>query len=393
MINKEICPPDRCTGCGACMNGCPVDAITMLRLPSGFDIPDIDPQKCIECGKCKDVCPILSFPDISISKPDLYYQGAHPDKQTRHISTSGGIFAMLAERILKQHGYVFGAAFDELLQTVHIEIKSLEDLPRMQGSKYVQSSIQFCFRQVKQRLKENQYVLFSGTPCQVLGLRAYLGKTYEKLLTCDFICHGVPAPGLFASYLTFLKKKCGFTPSQFYFRDKQNGWHDSGRVMQNTNHCKRLGGVLDAYCYFFYKNLSLRHSCFQCPARGKNSLADITLGDSWGEKKESWEVLSEGLSLAIGNTEFGKNILSEIADSHWKTLEYQTLYHNNFHIVNDCKIPEMWESFQQDVESMNFNDLVQKYYRPSLSTRLSFFVKNHLPRTILLMLRYINSHR
>lgn len=213
-----------CCGCGACMNVCPKNAIRMAEDEVGFVYPEIDQNLCIGCGACKKACGYQMQP--MMQKSEAVYAAASNDDNLLRKSASGGAFAVLAENVLKKGGVVYGAALpleSGKLEPKHLRIDTVERLPELQGSKYVQSAIGDTYAQAKKDLLDGKSVLFSGTPCQIAGLKQYLKKDYENLLTVDIICHGVPSKRFFQSFMEDYGKKLGGTITEFYFRDKSKG--------------------------------------------------------------------------------------------------------------------------------------------------------------------------
>ncbi len=222
-INCVTEEKNKCFGCRACYNICPVKAITMQEDGEGFFYPVIDSSKCTSCGLCKNSCPSLEKSETynnNGKNPDCYAVMA--DDETRFVSSSGGAFTLIANYILEKGGYVCGAAF--VGQNVrHIIIDKKEDMYKLRGSKYVQSDTNTVYSQIKDLLKLDKFVLFTGTPCQVAGLYNFLGKNYDKLYTVDLICHGVPPQKVFDVYLKeTLQKDDVF--ANCTFRDKKAGW-------------------------------------------------------------------------------------------------------------------------------------------------------------------------
>ena len=198
----HIVDKHNCCGCSACLNVCPKACITMLADEEGFLYPKVDKTICIDCGLCEKVCPFMA--NLDAKRPIRSYAAINPNEQERYNSSSGGIFTMLMRETLNRGGVVFGAAFDKKWNVHHIAIESIEEMPLLQGSKYVQSYVGDCYRDAKDFLREGRDVLFSGTSCQIAGLRQYLRKDYENLTTVDVICHGVPSPRVWSAYLSSL---------------------------------------------------------------------------------------------------------------------------------------------------------------------------------------------
>ena len=201
MIKPDI----NCTGCGACYSACPQQAISMVSDGEGFLVPKTNPQKCSECGKCDVACPLNhKNPE---KKPIAVYAAKHSNEETRLFSSSGGMFSAFAEKIIAENGVVFGAKFNENMEVVHSFTETIEGLADFRGSKYVQSNIGNSYIDAKRFLDSGRLVLFTGTPCQIAGLKSFLQKDYENLLTVDLICHGVPSPLIWKQYLESVLEK------------------------------------------------------------------------------------------------------------------------------------------------------------------------------------------
>lgn len=188
-----------CCGCGACVQRCPKQCITLHEDSEGFLYPVADASVCINCGLCEKVCPVIN--QHTAHEPLQTFAAKNPNEAVRAASSSGGVFTMLAESVIKSGGVVFGAAFDQQWKVVHTCATTIEGLQKFRGSKYLQSQTNNTFREAETYLRQGRQVLYSGTPCQVAGLKKYLRKDYDNLLTLDFICHGVPSPGVFRTYL------------------------------------------------------------------------------------------------------------------------------------------------------------------------------------------------
>lgn len=303
-----------CCGCGACMNACPVQAITMEEDACGFLYPRIDESKCVRCGKCKQVC---AFQNDSVKNVPLEtYAAVARDRKTVERSASGGVFAALAESVLEQDGVVFGAAFRSDWGVAHRAVFDKEGLRALQGSKYAQSDIGDTYTQTKKLLEEGKIVLFSGTPCQIHGLYGYLGKEYEHLFTVDVVCHGVPSHRMLRDYIHGLEKKHGQKLKAFTFRDKQCGWGKNGGATLNDGKRIKLWESAESYLCYFSKGWICRENCYACPYACAARPADLTLGDYWGIEKAHPDYLgkngfeeSKGVSLIVVNTRKGREAL------------------------------------------------------------------------------------
>lgn len=222
-----------CCGCSACSQVCPKECIDMLEDREGFLYPEIDSNKCIECDKCRKICPVVNADEgkeknIRDTVYPVAYGGWNLDNDIRLESSSGGAFSVMAEKILEQKGRVYGCALDNHMKAVHIGVDTKKQLYKLRGSKYVQSEMGNIYREIKSVLETGRKIMFVGTPCQVAGLNSYLGKYYENLIKVDFICHGVPSPKVFKSYIKHLEKGKGGKIITFKFRNKDHGWHSSG---------------------------------------------------------------------------------------------------------------------------------------------------------------------
>ena len=259
-----------CCGCHACFNVCPVNAIEMKEDEKGFKYPIIDKEKCVNCGLCDKVCPIKE--KVCISNEPVAYAAYNKDEEIRKESSSGGIFTLLAEKILEKQGIVFGAIFDDNFHVIHTYIDSKKQLEKLRGSKYVQSTIGDCYKIAKQYLEEDKYVLFTGTPCQIEGLRSYLQKDYKKLYTQDIICHGVPSPKVWEKYMEYRKNKDKEIPQKIYFRNKDNGWKRYNVKFKYKQGEYKNRQSKDVYMQAFLRDISLRDSCYHCNFKKKNML-------------------------------------------------------------------------------------------------------------------------
>lgn len=315
-----------CCACGACANVCPKNAISMKPNKFGSLYPSIDTTLCIGCGSCKKVCNYQN----GYKKGEVLatYGAVATAERTRMSSASGGIFAAIAESVIDQDGYVYGCSMESVdgkLSPVHVEISDLSELHKLQKSKYAQSSINLIYRQVRTRLQAGDKVLFSGTACQISGLKGYLGnKEYQNLYTIDIICHGVPGAAILQDYISFIEKKKNMTISAIDFRDKTYGWGVKGTITgYSTGREKKL--YFDSFNSSFY-NLYLkagfyRDNCYSCPFANTERPGDITLGDFWGVDVQHPEWLSsvwnknQGISCILVNTEQGKKLLEYFGEN------------------------------------------------------------------------------
>lgn len=301
-----------CAGCEACANVCPKRAIEMTPDAEGFFYPKIDKARCIECGQCDQVCPALNFKELPLTRLPAAAAAVNPDWNVRRKSSSGGVFGALAEHIFKRGGIVFGARFNSDWEVVHSTAESIEELAPMRGSKYVQSRIGETYARAKRELESGREVLFSGTPCQIAGLKYFLRhKDYPKLTLVDIICHGVTPPVLWKHYIGY--RGLGHSIADVKFRDKQFGWETplfkiifKDRGQYSTDFGRDLFGQ------GFGLGLTLRPSCSECRFKGVVRFGDLTLADFWGVRSVEPTLFdNRGTSLVLVHNEKGVRLINE----------------------------------------------------------------------------------
>ena len=304
----EIVDKTLCCGCSACIQRCPKQCISFHEDSEGFCYPKVDIALCIDCGLCERVCPVLN--QSPRCKPLQVFAVKNRDEEVLLKSSSGGAFTLLAEHVIANGGVVFGARFDANYNVVHDFTETEEGLSLFRGSKYVQSSIGDSYRRAESFLKAGRCVMFTGTPCQILGLKKYLRKDYENLLAVDFVCHGVPSPKVWQRYLNDISStNVASVVTGVTFRDKVDGWKKFSFSLSASRDSK--AGAQEPYVFRepFYKNLYmrafladfiLRPSCYACPAKGGSSCSDVTLGDFWGIERENPSLFDDrGVSLVM----------------------------------------------------------------------------------------------
>lgn len=335
--------PDQCCGCGVCENVCPTGAITMKMDDCGFIYPTIDEHKCVDCRMCVNRCHYIT--DKMVFRPPInYFVVQSKDDSILKTSQSGGLFTQLARIVMSGVGAIYGAAFDENFHVSHVRITSRNELYRLQGSKYVQSRTEGVFKQVKEDLDSGISVIFSGTPCQVAALNAYLGKRYDSLFTVDLLCHGVMPPSLWEDYLQLISDRYGEI-TQAVFRDKSYGWrsHNETFVAGGRKVKKNI------YRKIFYKNVLLRPCCYSkapegnitaCRYAGMQRVSDMTIGDYWGAQPvgASFPDPERGLSVCIINTKMGQELFDCIKpDLIWQSVSESEVASNQPHLLRNAK--------------------------------------------------------
>ncbi len=306
-----------CCGCSACSQICPKNAISMITDEKGFLYPSISSDKCIECNACKTVCPIQNkFTYFDYSQKSFALK--HLNAGERKSSSSGGAFIELAKSVINNNGSVYGAAFDKTFKVKHIRVTTLPELEQLKKSKYVQSDITGIYSQVKTDLNEGHPVLFSGTGCQVQGLKNYLKKPYDNLLCVDIVCHGVPSQKVFDDYLSMLENKYKSKIISVNFRGKavKNKVQDMLIKFENGKTYSSIA-ALDSYYSFFIKNFDLRESCYSCQFSCPDRTGDISLADFWKIENQYPEFQDyKGISLLLINSEKGQHAFDTIKSNY-----------------------------------------------------------------------------
>ncbi len=303
-------PNETCTGCGGCRNICPKDAITLKPDAEGFLMPVVDQEQCVQCHACEKACPALHYQSESSGNPEVY--AVRANSQIRAISSSGGVFQLLARPFVLEGGAVFGAAFDADMQLHHVMATTENGLRPLRGSKYLQSDTGLIYRKVQECLKKGQKVLFVGTPCQIAALKNIVKDT-TNLYTLDLLCHGVPSQQLFDNYLAGIAKNRKVQDVQF--RSKRFGWSCQSIYVTFTDGTTYEGNVKnDPFEKAFHHNLGLRRSCADCPfAEYTERPGDLTIGDFWGITKIDASCHDgKGTSLVLVNNEKGMELLKMI---------------------------------------------------------------------------------
>lgn len=305
---------EECYGCGACNNVCSTSAITMEMDYEGFEYPVINKGKCVDCGLCYKVCPYADMSYFSKKEPNVYAMN-NVDNQIRLNSSSGGVFHEIAKNAFGKNGVVFGVKLTPEFSAIHVVGERIEETTAMRGSKYIQSSIKQTFNEAKKYLETGRYVVFTGTPCQIHGLRMFLNKKYDNLLTVDLICHGPGSTKVFQKYIEFNEKKYKKKVSSYIFRSKKYNWTEDYciEMVFSDGSFITQSGTKDGYMNAFLQNYCIRPACHHCKYTRIYRVSDITLADYWGVSKYHHELYDRlGTSLVLINTDIGANVLRYI---------------------------------------------------------------------------------
>lgn len=368
---------ENCTGCMACKNVCIHSAINIKIDQEGFSYPQIDEAKCISCKRCIKVCPI--YKEASSDSLQKAFAVKAIDDRILEQSSSGGVFYYISKEILARNGVIFGAAVDSDLVVRHRGVDTVEELKYLMGSKYVQSDLGDSFKQIRERLLANQQVMFVGTPCQVAGLKSYLGGNYESLITVDLICHGVPSPKVYSEYLNYLQRKFDKKIENIIFRSKQISWENfslSVRFEDHTEWSELFKDNLYGKC--FLDNIFLRPSCYGCHFKRLDRNSDITLGDYWGIQSDYPDFYCEkGVSLCCVHSKKGLDLFSSIAKyTVNKEVDlHQAISHNPAYLQS-VSLNRMRSIFFSSLMKKPIEKNMQNSINPSIMTRIILKLRN-----------------
>ena len=380
----EIKEKSQCCGCTACSSVCPKKAIVMKQDEEGFMYPIIDKSKCVNCGLCDKVCPIKNVKENKNSQHAYIFQNA--DDKIRRESTSGGAFTAIAEYVIDNNGIVYGAVFDDKYKVIHKGIDNKEELYKFRNSKYVQSEMENCYSEIKEYLNKGKLVCFSGTSCQVEGLKNYLGKHYENLILVDVVCRDVPSPLIWKKYLNMRKKQYKDI-SKIMFRDKYYGYKYSNLSIYNKNSDKKQeyhkGVDSDPYLRAFFTNICDRPSCYECKFKKLHRESDISIWDCFNvEKFDKNFDDDKGTSRVLTHTENGKNII-DILNQKNKVAEIDVEKATNgfFAMFQPVKKNGKREQFFKDANQLSEEELFNKYFADTIKVKIERYGRLALLKT------------
>ena len=364
MEYLDLIPKSDCTGCASCANGCPVKCITMEPDEKGFLYPNVDRSVCLQCGNCKTACPVLNKDRFQTPVESVFYGCKNSDDSIRIASSSGGFFYELARCVIVKGGIVFGARFsDDFKKVYHSEAQTMDEVRPMMVSKYVQSEIGQSYVKVRDYLKIGKTVLFTGTPCQIAGLRSFIGDN-DNLILAEIICHGVPSPKVWNIYLSSIENEYGGTVAFVTFRDKSRSWRQSDFKVEFDNGQTFIQPNKDnPYMKSFLRNLSLRDSCTDCKFKRFASGADITMGDFWGST-ELGSCYSDdiGISVIALHSDRGRdafNTLQGRLTGVVRLSEYSAFVFNESYKTSPAKHP-LSDSFFERIDKEIIGALIDE---------------------------------
>lgn len=375
----EIKDKKDCCGCWACENVCPRQCISMVGDNEGFRYPHVDKETCIDCHLCEKVCPVINVqPETKCTQHGFLLQ--IKDDTIRKESTSGGSFTAIASWVITKGGVVYGAAFDYIDYRVkHRAAFTQDELGLFRNSKYVQSDIGNTYKNIKKHLQEGKWVAMSGTPCQIEGLVHYLRKPYEKLVLIDVVCYGIPSPGLFGSYLTYMHKKIGGNFRKVLFREKRLCYNYTSFSLYNDN--PRLdyhkGVESEQFMRSFFSDMNVRPSCYECKFKKRYRVSDFTIWDCYDVKMFSKNFDDAGTNRVLVHTDKGRRILADITESV-KLEEYKDLdffIADEIAMVKSVPMNPKREAFFQDYKNMDFELFINKWFPTTLKVRVNSFLR------------------
>ncbi len=371
MIN--ISEKKTCCGCGACTQACIRGCISMQEDAEGFLYPEVDPERCVRCGRCVEACPVERKNTAMGEQKMVAYAAWAKDEALRRESSSGGIFSLLAQWVLKQSGVVFGAAFADDFSVRHIRIECLQELPLLRGSKYLQSRTENTFSEVKAALKEGRIVLYTGTSCQIAGLKQFLGREYDNLYTVDVICHGVPSPKIWKMYLDSQKACTSADVQEAYFRRKNQGWKAFSMELvfsDGARYSKTLKE--DPFLKIFLRDICLRPSCYACQFKGLPRASDLTLGDAWEIHKVMPDMDDDkGTSLVLLHTKKGRALWEAIEPQTYSCIgDAEALLQGNKAFGKSARIHPRRKKFFEAVNSGASMDVLERLSKKTVTQRI-----------------------
>lgn len=366
-----------CCGCNACGDVCAKNAITFKTDNEGFWYPEVDMEKCVDCGLCEKVCPIINKANyIERYSEPFVYAAYTKDEAIRLDSTSGGIHSMLAKKMYEKQAYIGGAVYNPDHTVSQIIDDNPARLPEIRSSKYLQSNSEGVYKEIRKLLKEGKPVFFCGTPCQIHALYNFVGKEWENLYTCDFICRGVNSPKVFLKYMEMLEEQFGARATEIKFKNKKWGWHNFSLRVNFENgkeYCKDRWHDLFFIGYLQAGNFT-RPSCYECQFKGFPQKADITLADFWGiETLDKSMDQDKGTSLVMVNSEKGITLFDAIKDNiEWRRFTMEDARKGNPAMDSSLSPSKPnRDAFFADLDKLPFEKVAAKYFPlPSANRRL-----------------------
>lgn len=369
MSNIQLCDINSCTQCHACEAVCPQKCISFKESRAGFFIPHIDVNYCIECGLCRKSCHQIRDLQQPTKALPTAFAAWTTNSIIRSKSSSGGVFSVLANEVISKDGVVYGAIMTKELQVKHVFAETIDQISAMRGSKYVQSNLEGVYIQVKSQLQRGKLVLFTGTPCQIAGLYAFLRNDYQNLITCDLVCHGVPSQKAFDIYCerTGLNKRdidnVRFRYTEGWGLQMAVGFHKKPSSSGDDYKWKNIPPRHSYFLRAFTKGLMFNEACYECKYASKDRISDITLADFWGIGSEAPfnYPVNKGVSLLLVNTDKGQLFLNKCDNLFMEERPLSEAINGN-HNLHQCSLrPQGRDTYYEDSISMSIAQLLKKY--------------------------------
>ena len=381
---------EKCTGCGACVQRCPKRCISWTEREFGFRYPQIDKDACVNCGQCEKVCPIDKA--LEVSAEQKAYAAVHKDDEVLAKSTSGGAFTAIADAVFAQGGIVYGAAMLDGMQVKHIRTSGKDDFEGLRSSKYLQSDTGTTYQMVEQDLKQGKTVLYSGTPCQIDGLKNFLGKDYENLYTVDIVCHGVGSQAYFDKYMDYARERYGKIKALRFRSKEYAGWSCGGVVVVvDSFDCLKKIPYRDFDNYYYSYFLSgdiYRKSCYSCKYANTNRVGDFTLGDYWGVEALNLPLQTKnGCSLLLVNNRHAMLLLDEIESLDRVETTVEQAAHCNKQLNAPSKLMDSRQNRIGEYESMSGQQIQKEYLKNHRKTVVKGQLKALMPYKLKLLIR------
>lgn len=381
---------ENCTGCGACVQRCPKQCISWTTKEFDFRYPRVDEASCINCGLCEKVCPI----DKELKAPTAQkaYAAVHKDSAVLEKSTSGGAFTALADTIFSRGGVVYGAAMLNGMQVKHIRTEDKSSFADLRSSKYLQSDTGTTYQMVEQDLKQGKVVLYSGTPCQIDGLKCFLRKEYENLYTADIVCHGVGSQAYFDKYMEFAKERYGKIKALRFRSKEYAGWSCGGGVVvvDTSNSEKKIPyRDFDNYYYSYFLSGDIyRKCCYSCKYANTKRVGDFSLGDYWGVEALKLPLQTEdGCSLLLVNNNRAEKLLETVVDLDKVETTIEQAAHCNKQLNEPSRLPESRQKRIEEYVSMNGQQIQKVYLKTHQKTVVKGKMKVLMPYKLKLLIR------
>ena len=391
----QIHDNDACCGCGVCAGVCPQGCIAMEEDAEGFLLPRINSEECVRCNLCEKVCPMINvsedIPDPAFNQKGYVVQ--HKNAQILEESTAGGAFTAIANNVVEKNGIVFGAVLSQDLYATpsavyHKGVETKADLRFFRNSKYVQSYVsRSVIQEIKSTLEQGRYVCFSGTPCQVEGVKRFLDVLHidqEKAVLVDVVCHAIPSPKAFRQYVSYMEKSGVPMIKSMRFRDKHYGYkYSTMNIVSNNNHCNYHRGIeSDPWLRAYFSNICDRKTCYNCSFKKIHRVSDFTIWDCFQVDRLSREMDNDkGATRVLIHTRKGQSLFEQIKDDVlYEAIDPQVLIQGGKSITVSAKLNPQRTQFMRDMNSMSGSELYKKYFPLSFKYKMKH-------RTRLLVLK------